>query len=429
MNMVANSINILDSTLGNSYELQMNRFGHELIESTCRILMKSQIDYIEYGVLASFTAGKDASVYDTTILPEFIKKNKEKNQMYSLMLDKDTRPLLGKIAKRSIDTADSIRMIFNLDELEQDIKYFLEFRKKGYAVSIVLDEVWQFDKEEFSKLLYSIRDLYPSAVFIADKSGVVSRSEFKQMTGLMEELLSPDTAIGFQGHAFGRVLEDIIEMVLNKSISHQCILSSTLNGVSIALRQMCTEQVAIKLNERVKESYGHLELNYLASKYEGYVNGCDSDEQLLLYSYLAQNRCSYSYLHFFRKMGIGVDDCIEILSSASLASQCTFDEKIAYNAMFSVHAKECSTVVFFYTKNNPEYVLRFLSDSLCDLLFHGFYVVVYDASDDNKTEAIVSSFVLSSFCNIEYKRVSKDFSKLGKEDFLSFMKEYDKYEY
>lgn len=420
---------ILDNTLGNSFELQMNRFGCELIKKTTTALSKSRIEYIEYGVLASFKAGYDAAVFISTALPEYIVKRNTNTQMYSLMLDKNTRPLLKDIPDRTPKTADCIRMIFNSISRKQDIEYFRKLRTKGYEVAIVIEEAWQYEKEDFFRYLYEIRELEPFAVFITDDSGVMNKEEISEKMRTMEEILFHETSIGIQKSGYGKVEIDLMEIIYGYNWSHQCIIVSTLKGVSAAVKHACTEQLAALMNKKRENAYEVLELNYIASKYEGYVNENPSYDTLLMHFNLMKNRCTYKYLDFICRLGIGTEECIEILSKIPKNERCVFSRQTAYRAIFSLYSKQCATVILLFVKDNPKYVLQFLSDSLLDMLFHGFKIVICDASDDDRTEAIALSFIIEYACNLEYRRISNSDTNCDKSKILSFLKECRQYEY
>lgn len=421
------SIMLLECTLGSGGALLENRYGESEIRNMQKNLQKSRIDIVEYGLLCSYTAGLNSSIYNTTEFPSNFRRQGQ--QLYSLMLDKDSRPLLTQIPQRSEKTADIIRMSFSSERVQEDIDYYTALKEKGYLIAIVVSEVTQYDEDELALLLRRYNALKPWACYIFDESGILTSKSLGSILAVFAREFSADVRIGFQGRDNLQILSDLAETFLNYQMEHCRCLDVSLGGISPGSLQLPTEEAAVWMNEDYGTDYSIPELAYCATFTGKYIGPKEGTGAKLLYYSTAKAACSYQYVEYFSSIPVNVSEQLDIYQEVAKDAAYEFCKKDANRAILASRKKQLNLGIFVYTQDQPARILDLLSSSVVDLLKYGVEIVICDGSKDGRTHAIVSNFQVEGYCNLLYKAVPHSEDAGFEETIFASSDDYLKYSY
>lgn len=391
------------------------------------MLQKSRMDIIEYGIMCSYTAGLDSSVYATTNLPSNLVRQEQ--QMYAVLLDLDSRPLLSSVPARSEQTADIIRMSFSSEREQEDIDYCLALQQKGYLVAILVNETARYGEDELVQLLRKLNALKPWACYIYDTSGILTEQSLRRTLAVYARELSNYIRIGFQGRDSLQILPDLAAIFLSYKMEHERCLDVSLKGIARGALQLSSEKTALWLNKEYGKNYSILELEYQASFLEGYVHHQKTIGAKLLYSFVAKEKCSYRYAEYYSDLSLDIVDQLNVFAEIDPKAAFKFNKREANAAIVSARKKSFKLGMFIFTQDHPERVLEQLADSMPKLLKYGIDVVVCDSSRDDRTKSIVSNYQIDGYCNIFYLPVPRGVQADSAETVVAAAKLFKDYDY
>ena len=267
-------IGIIDTTLSTGGQRINWRFGEATIRTALELLLKSNMDIVECGMLCSYSAGLDCAIYESTYLPEGIEHNN--NQSYSLQLDTYSRPLLTSIPNRDQSTVDIIRLFFTSENVYEDIEYSCGLTIKGYDVTVMLDESIWLESATLESRLEIINTIHPRCCVLCDRSGLMNEAQMTKTVSVMLRQLDNDIAIGFQGHnslqSLPRLVENFLSMMLHDD---DLLMSNALKTMGFLIRGYDTEKQPVgaiaasyvqveydPIRDEIKEDIPSIDANY-----------------------------------------------------------------------------------------------------------------------------------------------------------------------
>lgn len=406
-------IAVLDSTLGCTGGGCPYRYGEYQIRGTQRMLQKSGIDIVEYGMISASSAGIDSSVYTNTELPTSLVR--QNGQMYSVYLDEDSRPPLAGILVRSEKTSDIIRVTFASYREQEDLDYFLELKKKGYLLTIMVSEATQYDEAEMLKKLELYRSMDPWACCICDESGCFTEKTLKSTVALFEKVLPARTWIGFQGRNSLQILETLERQFLEEESGHPRFIETSLLGIAKGPRRPATEAVAKWLNSSFGKMYNVPALEYQADLLKHHAEQATKANELLYYA-AAEEGISNQYVIYYsgNPYNVEVPEQMDAFKEIGKSFAFRFSKRAANAAIMAAKKKTLKLGLFVFTRNHPERILEhFVEYRLSRLVRFGVDVIICDNSKDDRTKAIVSNWQIDGYANVSYLRLPENVDPLG----------------
>lgn len=396
---------VIDTTFSVGGERVAWRFGESDIRAARSLLQRSGVDIVECGLLCSYNAGVDCTIWETTWLPAGAERNGE--QLFALLLDRYSRPRLDSIPERAQDTVDIIRMFFTSEDETEDLEYCRMLMDKGYLVAVMIDEPAQYDAECFTEKMVALNDIHPWCCTLFDRSGLMTESMLQNTLSIMARHLADDIAIGFQGRDNLQFLPQLFTIFLAAATDRELVVDTAVGGLSASAPQIDTVNACRLLNERCGRGYLLCALDYLKDLLLKHIKPMISSESAYFYLCAAQEGCAYTYADYYLKNGIPAEELVGILSCVRRRAAYSFDEISANCAMRESMRRKTKIVIITITKAHPLRIERMLSHSAKGMMKCGIDWIILDGSNDARTAACVRGFQASGLINLAYQRASR----------------------
>ena len=393
---------LLDCTFGACGELISWKFGENSIHAMLPLLQKSGIDMIEYGMLCSYTMGPDCTVFDSTVLPPYFVKRP--GQLYSMILDKYTRPLLSAIPEKSENTADLIRVLITPEGADAQLEYCAALSEKGYAVAALIEETGQYSAEALSALLQRVDALQLWGCYIYDVSGVLDACRLKEVFSICDRELSAGIRIGFQGRDNKLCVMELAQMFAQFQTEHTRCVDVSGSGMGVGALHLASEPYSCWMNQTFGTNYDLPILAYQAVHTKDYVEPKMEASAKLLYNAAARQNCSYRYVEYLRDLEIEPTVQLDIFPEISKEAAFRFENAEAHKALMRYRKNRLNLAIVVLTANRPSLVENLLHSAAIDLMKYGVELIVYDDSADERTYAVVRNYQLDGCKHVHYKR-------------------------
>lgn len=396
---------VIDTTFSVGGERVAWRFGESDIRAARPLLQRSGVDIVEYGLLCSYSAGVDRTIWATTRLPVEAERNRK--QLFALLLDRYSRPDPDSIPKRTQDTVDIIRMFFTSEDEDEDSEYCRMLMDKGYLVAIMIDEPAQYDAVSFAEKMEALNDIHPWCCTLFDRSGLMTESMLQSKLSIMAQYLTDDIALGFHGCDNLRILSRLSAKFLAAAMDRELVVDTAIGGLSAGAPQIATEDACCLLNERYGRGYLPCALDYLKELLLEHIKPMISPQSAYFYLCAAQEGCAYTYADYYLKNGIPAEELVEILSCVRHGTAYSFDKISANCAIRESMQCKAKIVIITITKNHPLRIRRMLSHSAEGMMKCGIDWVILDGSNDDRTAACVRGFQVRGLINLAYQRAPR----------------------
>lgn len=401
-------IGIIDTTLSTGGQRINWRFGEATIRTALELLLKSNMEIVECGMLCSYSAGLDCAIYESTYLPEGIEHNN--NQSYSLQLDTYSRPLLTSIPNRDQSTVDIIRLFFTSENVYEDIEYSCGLTVKGYDVTVMLDESIWLESATLESRLEIINTIHPRCCVLCDRSGLMNEAQMTKTVSVMLRQLDNDIAIGFQGHNSLQSLPRLVENFLSMEMTHELFLDVGVGGLSNGSPQIDAETICKMMNCKYGREYMITAVYYLEDILKSHIQNMNSPENFFKYMSAAQVQCSYAYADYFSRIGISAAGQSGIFPFIEHSFAHSFDKKAANQALMNYMQSRTKLAIVTITRNRALQVKRILAHSAEGAMRYGVDWIILDDSNDERTADCVRGFQINKLPNIYYRRVPDEIS-------------------
>lgn len=436
-------ISLLDCTLRDGGYVNNWEFGESVIEKCIRNLEKSRADIIEIGFLKDEEYKENRTVYNDVeqmskqILP------KSAHCLYAGMIEVVNPIPLEMLKPCSPETIDMIRVIVwktkrdnngkEVDALQEGFRYCKGVVEKGYKLSVQPARVDQYNEVEFSDMVKLFNELDPFAFYIVDSWGTQTTEQILSYARLAHRLLKPQVAIGFHGHDNMSMVFDIAKALCASELNgaRDLIIDSSVNGIGRGAGNLDSAKAARFLNQHYGKDYvvpyfEHIGKSYIEPIYEVHKWG-----HTLPFYMTAKRNCNPNYANYYDfELKLPVEDIEGILDIIPMEDRIIYSERKAKKYLREYRKKQLNMVIVIPTCNRCTSIDYLLFKSIKDIWFLGIDIVVYDSSDDNRTEAVVKNFILDGYDNIIYKRYEGAFDGLSiDQKVIAALREHLNYDY
>lgn len=406
-------VKLMDCTLGSGGELIGGAFGEDVLYQMRPLLQKSGIDIIEVGVLCSHTKGPHCAIYTTTELPPVMKRLQ--GQSYAMLLDED-RPDLPTLPDWSDHTVDIVRVPITMERLVEDIKYCIGLRGKGYQVAALIAETARYGKKELENLLQQVGRTEIWACYIYDSSGLMDCEELERTFACFDRSLPPDMCIGFHCSDSLWLSSDLAQVFCTKDTKRFRLLDASVGGLSCGALQLRLEKIAHWMNQMMGTCYYIPILRYCCDFLVPHLMPKKSNYMRLAYRAAAEHRCTYRYAEYLCGLDISSADQMDVFAEIAEGDRLKFSRRAANQALVRYRKKRLNMVLIVPTANRAKAVDSFLFTASRDLLRYGIDIIVYDSSNDERTQAVTANFQLEDFVNIHYERYIGGFDGISLDE-------------
>lgn len=305
-------------------------FGTETMQAILRAVEESKIEYVELGYLdekSGSAVGRSQYCDGEAIRRNLLWKGKSPQVGYLVMIDYGKYPVC-KLAPRSGDTADGIRLCFHKKDAAGAVRMGQEILKKGYGLFLQPMVCTRYTDLEFRQLLLQVRENLKglSAFYIVDSFGTMHQEDVEKRMRLADSLLEEEICLGLHTHNNLQLSFANAAAALDMKLSRDLIIDGTLLGMGKGPGNVRTEEFAEYLNKAWGKTYNLQVLKAAAEKIIGPMEREYEWGYREEYALSAKYCLTPSYAKMlFSEYGLSVGEIDELLSRIPEEKRESFD--------------------------------------------------------------------------------------------------------
>lgn len=263
---IMDKFNLLECTLRDGGYITGWRFDDDMIKETVKELIEANLDFVEVGYLNNAAGQSNMTQFRTidsikTFLPE-----DRKDTVILAMADvlqfkpEDLTPYDGT-------SVDGIRVVFYKHQIEEALILSKAIKEAGYKLFVQPMVTIDYTVNEYASLAKRIARLEPFAVSIVDSFGYMFKSDFRQYFKILDNILAPETIIGFHSHNNMNLAFITAQDILEYDTSRRLVIDASLYGMGRGAGNLNTELIANYYNMTLGTKYDTIRILDLISKY------------------------------------------------------------------------------------------------------------------------------------------------------------------
>lgn len=411
------NIKLLDCTLRDGGYINDWDFGEDTIVDTIEKLEKSRVDILEIGFFKDEPYQKNRTVYnEVSQLSKQIAPKKE-NMTYSAMIEVVNPLPLEQVAPCSEETVDFIRVIVwktkrtpdgrEVDALHEGFEYCKGIVAKGYKISVQPARVDQYSYDEFVAMVELFNELQPDIFYIVDSWGTQNAKSLMPYAQLAEEHLHPAGAIGYHGHNNMQQALDVAKAFCAFQTERDIYIDASIDGIGRGAGNLDTYTIAEYLNREYDKNYV---LPYFWDLSERYIQPIRAKfpwGYSAAYYLTAIYNCNPNYgAYYDYDLHLPVDEIEGVIQSIPLEDRIIYSKKKAHAYLLAFRKKKWNKklAIIIPTANRHRDIAYYLQErtNVCSL--YGIDLIIYDSSDDDKTEWITRKYMAQKDSTVKYMR-------------------------
>lgn len=430
------SIYLFDCTLSEGGAANNWMVGDTIISDIVGKLEKSNVKFIEIGVLSDEANRKNRCVYNGLEQISKPKCHKNEDTIFSVRMDFSSRIKIDRISARNSDSfIDMIRLNIEYDNIVNCLQYCQEIKEKGYKLCLCIGKIHLLTKEEFANNLKNLQDIGIDIVCLCDTFGVVNTTELLDYIQIFDQECNSNIALGYCGYNNLNYNFAAMQLLCSKNMQRDIFIDTSIGGLGKYAGILGTEMAAVYINNKLKDTYKVdllFEVKELFSKM--YNVNPNPNSNNMNYYLTASYECNPMYGYYYGHiLNITQHEMNSTFSKINDYDKIHFSEEIAQKYLkqqrksFWKH-KLCLIVP---TANRP-HDINFYLETVGEQFYNcGIDLIIYDSSSDDSVEKIVTKFIKIGYENIFYKRYEGFFDGISiDEKVISAYKEYlSNYEY
>lgn len=260
--------NILECTLRDGGYITGWHFEKKMMADTVRKLIEANLDFVEVGYLNHKPYEENTFQFNnieqiSEILPS--KKERENTVIIAMadvqqFLPEDLTPFSGK-------SIDGIRVVFYKHQIEEALKMCEAVSKNGYKLFVQPMVTIDYTVDEYASLIARVKALKPYAVSIVDSFGYMIKSDFRNYFKILDNLLPPETIIGFHSHNNMNLAFITAQDILEYQTTKRLVIDSSLYGMGRGAGNLNTELICNYYNKLFGNKYNINKILSLISDY------------------------------------------------------------------------------------------------------------------------------------------------------------------
>lgn len=395
------NVKLCDCTLSAS-ELY---FNSEELDHILDDLQKAGADVIELGLACQKNFRINSCLfYDSKDLGAFQEAHEEhlsEQATYSILLDTERLP----DGFLEFDRRILIRAQIWPGQEAENLAVCQQMIEQGFQVILCPMEMGMFSDAAFDRILEAAVQMKALGVYIVDLDQMDMKRSLARIQAA-DQILPPEMLLGYHGtDCTGESLE-MAKKVSGLALNRTVLLDASVCGLSNRATKLRSEILADFLNECCGGSY---EQNSFLSVYDHALSKHYRESVLLRYL-SAKYHCSHRYAEYYHnEIQTTLVACAEILQTMPEELRWDFSKKAAYQLFRDYSKQQMDLAVIIPTCNRSAAIDNLLFQSAYQLRKYGVDVIIYDSSDDDKTENVVRNFQLDGCWNVFYHRYEGNF--------------------
>lgn len=375
-------------------------FNDEELDHILDDLQKAGVDVIELGLACQKNFRINSCLfYDSKDLGAFQEAHEEhlsEQATYSILLDTERLP----DGFLEFDRRILIRAQIWPGQEAENLAVCQQMIEQGFQVILCPMETGMFSDAAFDRILEAAVQMKALGVYIVDLDQMDMKRSLARIQAA-DQILPPEMLLGYHGtDCTGESLE-MAKKVSGLALNRTVLLDASVCGLSNRATKLRSEILADFLNECCGGSY---EQNSFLSVYDHALSKHYRESVLLRYL-SAKYHCSHRYAEYYHnEIQTTLVACAEILQTMPEELRWDFSKKAAYQLFRDYSKQQMDLAVIIPTCNRSAAIDNLLFQSAYQLRKYGVDVIIYDSSDDDKTENVVRNFQLDGCWNVFYHR-------------------------
>ncbi|WP_312612965.1 hypothetical protein [Oscillibacter sp.] len=402
-------IKLCDCTLSVGGAINEGYFARDAIEDYFSRIGESKIEYFSAGVLDIIPSGLDVATYESM---ESLRRSQfpgKGNRAAAITVAIGSQQPYAESLEpfQAEKTPEILRLVFQPEDLAQAAAYAAIGKKKGYRIWLQPRCGASLSAAEWQPIAQKAAALAPEALFLDDGFGWLDCDEFLAAARWLDEALSPNITLGVCiGNGKSQALETA-RAFFAQELRHAVIVDTSIGGMGSGGGVLPTEWAMEQLSAESYRVDVILEL-YSRTIFPNHRIHTWGPSPLSLIA--AQARIDFRYIDFFREqMPVPAEDLAGILKELSPEKRNAYSRKEALHAAYLYERRKTSLAIVIPTCNRAASIDYLLGTTAWQARRYGIDFIIYDSSDNDKTETIVRHYQLEGYENVIYERYTGEF--------------------
>lgn len=330
----------LDCTLRDGGYVNNWEFGIEKVNSIIANLENTGIDVIELGFLRDEQYRHGRTVFQNMEQIKRIIPSKKKGIKYAALVEMANYYPLEKLPLCDKNSIDIIRYSFWKRKIDEAYEYAKKIVGRGYELFVQPTRVEQYSEKEYKELILRFSELNPSAIYIVDTFGLLTKEDVERYAKIAEENLPPNILLGYHAHNNMQQAAANVDYLMKLGLSHDIIIDSSVYGMGRGPGNLPTEIWTNYVNDNIGQKY-HPEFCYeiydkcLKEIYEAIPWGYS-----MAYLLTALKKGNPAYATWMLEQGLSISQINIVLNAMPYEEVIRFSEEI-----LKLYIKKCGFVV------------------------------------------------------------------------------------
>ena len=258
--------NLLECTLRDGGYITGWHFDNEMISDTVKTLIDAKLDFVEVGYLNSSSHDDNMTQFDSIgKISKFLPKDRGGCIVLAMADVMQFKP--EDLTPYDGTSIDGIRVVFYKHQVKEALIMAKAVKDAGYKLFVQPMVTIDYTVDEYAGLAKEIAKLEPYAVSIVDSFGYMIKSDFRRYFKILDNILSPETIIGFHSHNNMNLAFITAQDILEYETSRRLVIDSSLYGMGRGAGNLNTELIANYYNMTLGNKYDIIKILDMISKY------------------------------------------------------------------------------------------------------------------------------------------------------------------
>ncbi len=243
------NIKLLDCTLRDGGYINDWNFGCHTMRSIIKLLVDSQVDYVEIGFLRDCVYDQDKALYNNCSEMLSVLPAKKGNTMFTAMALHNKYDI-RKLEDYDGKTIDAIRVTFHDYDIDEGLDFIRKAKEKGYRVFCNPINIMGYSDEMILSLLKKVNQIQPYAFSIVDTFGSMMKSDLLRIYSLIEHNLDKSIVIGLHLHENLALSYSLAqEFITMKASERKSVIDASMLGMGRTPGNLCMELIMDYMNK------------------------------------------------------------------------------------------------------------------------------------------------------------------------------------
>lgn len=258
--------NLLECTLRDGGYITNWNFDENMIIDTIYKLIEANLDFVEIGYLNNKPYIPNTTQFNNIEqIASFLPKKRKNTQILAMADVQQYTP--ADITPFTGNAIDGIRVVFYKHQIDEAFALCKAVSSNGYKLFVQPMVTIDYTLDEYAKLISSIDLLRPYAVSIVDSFGYMIKSDFRQYFRILDNILGPQTIIGFHSHNNMCLTFITAQDIFEYETTRRLFIDASLYGIGRGAGNLNTELIANYYNMILGKKYNINIILNLIGKY------------------------------------------------------------------------------------------------------------------------------------------------------------------